>query len=730
MRFEDREAIEASEKYGPLYEADLGDSSKMGVRLENDGCNIAVWAGTADVVDICTYDTADHNKVRERWRLNNNEEDHSGIFCGFIPDMRVGDIYGLRVHGDWDPANQKTYNYNKLLIDPYARAITGSFQATIDGVQNYHIGEPVNQYGDYVDYNNEDDSAPYIPRCVVVDESYDWGDDQRPCIPKSEVVLYEGHVKGMTYLRNDISEEQRGKYSGIASEAFTGYLKELGITSLEVMPVQQFVSEPHLQSKNLTNYWGYNTLGFFAPHAEYSSSNQLGGQVKEFKDMVKHLHEANIEVIMDVVYNHTPEGSEGGPTLSFKGLGGDELYHFGPDNKHSNYSGCGNTINASSDAGLNFILESLHYWAQDMHVDGFRFDLAPILAREQPYGNVNINGRFMESIQNDPILNKLKIIAEPWDCSDYKLGSFSDIWNEWNDQFRDCMRDFWRGEGNLGDFASKMAGSFSADRTINFITAHDGFTLNDLVSYNDKHNLDNGENSNDGSNNNRSYNFGYEGPTDSEEIKNRRMQVMRSMLLSMFVAAGTPMLSHGDEMMRTQNGNNNAYCQDNETSWVDWDMSAEQKQFFEYVASIIYFRKTHPVFSNLFNCTGRPVVESSGEADLAWFRSDGYQFEFNDEAWRRKKVIGMYMSGIALGKTIQTGTITNGHSFLYYANGTYEDQEIDLPKLRPYAGDYEIVIDTTTCEISNGENGIQVEMDKFVIKALSAVILKRTTSRL
>lgn len=721
-----REAIDYSEKYGPVYECGPGNYDKMGISLEKNGCNFAIWAGTADIVDVCLFDSKDHNKAIERWRLAKTDKEKSGIFCGFIPNMKVGDLYGLRAHGEWSPVDQKIYNYNKLLIDPYARAITGNFSSTVDGQSDTCVYEQVDSCRNYVSQNNED-SAPYVPRCIVVDESYDWGNDKKPRISKGKTVLYEGHVKGITKLFNDIPEQERGKFTGVASKPFIEHLKKLGVTTLELMPVQHFVSEPHLQKKGLTNYWGYNTLGFFAPHADYAIDSQHGEQVKEFKDMVKSLHESNIEVILDVVYNHTPEGGESGPTLMFKGLDERELYHFDNNKKLSNYSGCGNTVNASSDAGLNFILESLHYWAEDMHVDGFRFDLATILAREQPNGDINMHGRFMNALQNDPVLNKLKIIAEPWDCAGYELGEFDNVWSEWNDKFRDSMRDYWIGDGNLGEFASKLAGSFSAGKVVNFITAHDGFTLNDLVSYSCKHNLDNCENGNDGTDNNRSFNFGHEGSTDNAGINERRIRVMRSMLLSMFIAAGTPMLSHGDEIMRTQNGNNNAYCQDSETSWMHWDLLKDQQKFFDYVSDIIHFRKAHPVFGKTSGFTGNPVLGSGSEADVAWFRGDGHQFEYNDNAWQYKGTIGMYMSGIALNSTVQLKT---DYSFLYYANGTHEDQEIYLPKQRPYAGNYEVIIDSSTGEVLPVDYGKIIETNRFVIKALSAVVLKRTSSHL
>jgi len=683
----------------------------MGVSVEEDGCNFAIWAGAADIVDVCLFDAEDNNKVLERWRLTRRTEDKNNIFCGHIPDMKIGDAYGLRVGGD---------NYNKLLMDPYARAFSGKFNAVDTGSDSL--------YSD----NHEKDSAPYMPRCVVIDESYDWGNGKRPNIPKNKVVLYEGHVKGLTNLLDEIPENIRGTYAGIASEPFIKYLQELGVNTLELLPIQQFVSEPQLQEKGLTNYWGYNTLGFFAPHGEYSSSGQNGEQVTEFKDMVKRLHEAGIEVIIDVVYNHTPEGSENGPTLMFKGLDEKEIYHLS-NNQYCNYSGCGNTLNASSDTGLNIILESLHYWAKVMGVDGFRFDLASALAREQPNGQINMNGRFMYALQNDPVLSKLKNKVEPWDCSSDNSGEFGDI-QQWNGRFRDTMRDFWLKNGNSGEFAASLSanlvdGHLPVEKTINYITAHDGFTSHDLVSYNSKHNYDNKECGNDGTNDNRSFNFGLEGQTDNGEVNMLRLRTARSMILSLLVAAGTPMLSHGDEILRTQKGNNNAYCQDNETTWMNWTFSEDQKKHHDFVANVIHFCMNHPTLTRSSSFTGQPVLGPGTESDIAWIRRDGHEFNNNDEAWKRKSVLGMYMSGIAL-KDISHPETVDDDCLIFYVNGTHNDKEVCLPKLRPYAGDYKIAIDSASGEVLLDGNEKPIIADKFVLKALSAVVLKRTSSHL
>jgi len=705
------EVIEFDEIYGPVCESLPGHANRMGVSVEENGCNFAIWAGDADILDVCLFDTEDSNKVLERWRLTRHSEDKNNIFCGRIPGMGIGDAYGLRVGGE---------NYNKLLMDPYAKAFSGKFNAVdIDSDSLYSN-------------NHDKDSAPYMPRCIVANESYDWGNDKRPNHPKNKRVIYEGHIKDQTYLLDEIPENLRGTYAGIASEPFIKYLKELGITTIELLPVQQFVSEPQLQEKGLTNHWGYSTLGFFAPHGEYSSSGQNGEQVAEFKDMIKRLHAADIEVIMDVEYNHTPEGSEEGPTLMFKGLDEKEMYHLS-NGHHCNYSGCGNTLNASSDTGLKFILDSLHYWAEEMHVDGFRFDLASSLAREQPDAQVNMKSRLMNALKNDPILKELIIIVEPWDCSSVNSGEFGKI-QQWNGRFRDVARDFWLNNGNSGEFAAALSASLvygiTVEETINFLTSHDGLTLHDLVSFIRSHNDKNGENGNDGTKDNKSNNFGVEGSTDNEEINNLRLQAELCMLLSLFIASGTPMLSHGDEIMKTQDGNNNSYCQDNETNWIDWNFSEKQKKLHKFVSNVIHFCMSHSTLTRFTPFTGQPVLGPGTESDVAWFRSDGHEFTNNDEAWKRKSVMGMYMSGIALKDISRPETVVDDDSFIFYVNSTQNDQEICLPKLRPYAGDYVTVINTTTGEVYLDGKGNPISDGKIPSKAMSAFLLKRTSSYL
>ena len=676
----------------PILEAEPGHTNSMGVSLENNGCNIAIWSSSAEDINIQLYDSTDENKITECWRLSKNLNDESNLFSGFIPNMKAGDLYSLNILNNKRNFIDARDFSGSYIVDPYARAMTNTTR------NNLHA-------------NKTETPSLDIPKCIVVDENYDWGEDKSPEIPENELVIYEGHVKGTTYLKSDIPENIRGKYSGIASDSFIKHLKKGGFTALQLMPVQHFLSEPHLSQKGLKNYWGYNTIGFFAPHSEYASE---GNQVTEFKDMIKKLHSENIKVIMDVVYNHTPEGSEQGNILSFKGLAEKEMYHLSEDGLHCNYSGCGNTINASSEVGMNFILDSLRYWVEEMHVDGFRFDLATILAREQPTGEINMNSPLMEAIKKDPILKDKILIAEPWDCSDYRLGQFPNDWKEWNDQFRDNIRDFWTGRSNLGKFATHLAcGNLAPSKSLNFITAHDGLTLADVVSYDTKHNFENGENNRDGTSNNHSYNFGQEGPSDILRIQNERKKAMRNMLLSLFTSPGTPMVSHGDEIMKTQEGNNNAYCQDNEKTWINWDFSEEQTDFYSYVSKLINIRKEHPVLTKIFN----DEIPEENKPIVKWYKSDGREFIYNDIAWNNdQKVFGLSI----------TDTETDDE-LIYYVNGSNKSQSIESPKNNTLT-DYEILVDTAKNELDS-KNTINVNFKTFSLNSLSSVLVKRKNTR-
>lgn len=675
-----------------IKEALPASPQKMGAIFVGNGCNVSIYANTKNIHTIDIHTSVRDNTVAQAWRLSSKSND-KGIFCGFIPDLEPGDFYHISAH---DKLNQ-----NQRLLDPYARAIT---------------------------------LEPEL-RAIVADEYFDWEGDKQLNIPMSETIIYEGHVKGLTKLMDDIPEEIRGTYAGIASDKFISHLKKLGITALELMPIQQFMSEPELIKRNQSNYWGYNTIGFFAPHAEYSSDKRPGAQVDEFKNMVKKLHQSGIEVILDVVYNHTAEGPDNGRTISFKGLDKEGYYHL-ENGKHCDFSGCGNTFNASTDAGLNFIIESLEYWAKQMHVDGFRFDLAPCLARRDKDHEVDMKGRFMKALESNPVLRDLKLIFEPWDCKNNESNSYPGDSDDsdsrpfkcwvWNGNTRDTIRKYSKGDGDTGELASSLAGSNLKSRSINLATAHDGFTLNDCTSYNDKHNYENGEYNHDGSDNNHSRHYGVEGPTDDPEVNSLRRKVARTMLMMTILANGTPMISHGDEILRTQNGNNNAYCQDNETTWIDWNITTDKEKFFEFTSAIIDIRKKNGVFKRSSPFTGQSPSLDSIETDVAWFRDDGRQFEINDPAWHRKQLLGMYLSGIALKNAL--GETYNDHTYLFYANGTDSDQEIILPKDKHYAGVHELVVDTSK-EDSFPENEI-IDQETLVVKPLSAILLRKIASHL
>ena len=535
----------------------------LGVSFTNGTVDVAVYSETADAVDVCLFD-ADGTETRVRLT-----ERTGHVFHGLVPQAQVGSRYGLRVHGEWAPERGLRHNAAKLLLDPYARAIEGQYtwgQAAF----GHRLDDPT--------AIDDTDSAPSAPRCLVVDDSFDWGDDAPPLTPLDETIVYEVHVKGFTQLHPDVPEEIRGTYAGLAHPAAVQHLTDLGVTAVELLPVHWFAQDSHLEEKGLRNYWGYNSLGFFAPHADYSSADDGAQQVEEFKQMVKALHAAGLEVILDVVYNHTAEGNHQGPTLSFKGIDNASYYRLVEEEPASYFdtTGTGNSLNVGHPAALALIMDSLRYWVTEMHVDGFRFDLATTLTRQD--GDAAVHSAFLTLIHQDPVLAAVKMIAEPWDTAGYQVGGFPADWSEWNGKFRDDVRDFWQGGDVLGTFSQRILGSpdiYQEGRrsplsSVNFITAHDGFTLADLTAYAEKHNEANGEDNNDGESDNKSFNGGVEGPTDDEGVTAYRDRQRRNLLATVLLSAGVPMLLGGDELGRTQQGNNNAYCQDNEISWFDW----------------------------------------------------------------------------------------------------------------------------------------------------------------
>ncbi len=613
----------------------------LGANYDGDGTSFSVFSEVATSVDLCLFDDGG---AETRVRLP-----EVTAFCwhGYVPGVGPGQRYGFRADGPWAPAAGSRCNPNKLLLDPYARAIAGSVQ----------WGPAVLPYvPDNPDAPSTEDDASFVPRSIVVDPSFDWGRDRPLRRPLSDSVIYEVHVKGFTKRMRDVPPELRGTYGGLAHPAPIEYLKRLGVTAVELLPVHHFLHDGFLLDRGLRNYWGYNSIGYFAPHAEYSSSGDAGQQVIEFKQMVKALHAAGIEVILDVVYNHTAEGNHLGPMLSFKGFDNAAYYRTVEDDRryYMDYTGTGNSLNMRHPQTLQLVMDSLRYWAVEMHVDGFRFDLAATLARE--LYDVDRLSAFFDIIHQDPILNRVKLIAEPWDVGmgGYQVGNFPVLWCEWNGKFRDATRDYWRSqEATLGEFAARLTGSSDLYQddgrkpyaSINFITAHDGFTLRDVVSYNEKHNDANGENNNDGESHNRSWNLGAEGPTDDPVVNDARGRQQRNFLTTLMLSQGVPMLLGGDEIGRTQQGNNNAYCQDNELSWFDWD--AADERLLAFTQRLIAFRRNHRIFRRRRWFRGEPV-KAGALPDIAWFRPDGNEMTEQDwTEWFAKSFI-VFLNGDGL----------------------------------------------------------------------------------
>ncbi len=670
-----------------LPDAWPGTWGPLGVTLDAGGANVALWAEGAESVDLCLFDEEGHER---RVAL---KESTFHVFHGYVPGMRAGQRYGFRVEGPWDPWRGARWNYSKLLMDPYARAIEGEYHA--HPATRGHLG------GDDTALNPED-SAPHVPRCVVVsDEPYDWQGDTPLRTPWTETIIYEAHVKGFTQRHPGIPEHLRGTYAGLAHPAAIEHLTRLGVTAIELLPIHHFTSEDHLLANGLVNYWGYNTLGFFAPHAAYSSSGSRGEQVREFKDMVRALHDAGLEVILDVVYNHTAEGNERGPTLSFRGIDNRGYYRLANGRQYADYTGCGNTPDASQPHVLRLIMDSLRYWVTEMHVDGFRFDLASALARS--FHDVDMLGSFMSTIQQDPVLRQVKLIAEPWDvgAGGYQVGEFPPLWTEWNDKYRDCMRDFWRGYGALTELGWRVTGSadlYASEgrrpfASINFVTAHDGFTARDLVSYNTKHNQANREGNRDGTDNNRSWNHGVEGETDDPQINALRQRQIRNLLTTLLLSTGVPMLTMGDELGRTQHGSNNAYCQDNETSWVDWELAEWQRDLLDFTRSVIGLRRARPVFSRKYFFEGTSS-DPARPKDIAWLRADGLEFGSDDWHVPENRLLGMYLSG-DLRTRGATGEPMIDDAFLVVLNGQPQTGTFRLPD-GPFGQGYLVVVDTAT----------------------------------
>ncbi len=662
-----------------------GQSEPLGATITNGGTNFAVWAPDADRVELCLF-TPDGG----HWNVD-LPGFTKGVFHGFVPEIGHGQEYGLRVHGAWQPDRGLRFNPAKLLIDPYAKAVTG--ELVMDESLFGHIG------GDDLVFNPKD-SAAFVPHSVVVDTEYDWEDDSPPDRPFNDTVLYETHLAALSRLHPEVPEHIRGTYAGMAHPAIIKHLLDLGITAVELLPVQQFVSETFLLAKGMENYWGYNTLAFFAPHSAYSSSGTHGEQVNEFKDMVKAYHRAGLEIILDVVYNHTPEGNAFGPTLSFRGLDNIAYYHLDEGNQHYwDSTGCGNTVRASHPQTLRLIMDSLRYWVQEMHVDGFRFDLATALTRKSDHAP-DAAGALVSSIAQDPVLRNVKLIAEPWDVGNdgYQLGNFPEPWSEWNDQFRDCVRDFWRGESfGVAELGWRLTGSgdvywqhsSGTHASVNFVTAHDGFTLHDLVSYNNKHNIANGEDGRDGTSNNRSWNCGVEGATTDPIILAFRRRQMRNLMATTILSAGIPMLASGDELARTQQGNNNAYCQNNDMSWQDWDVQPWQQELYDFTAYVIGIRRAHRVFQRESFLTGEKV-QIVNVPDIAWLDSQAQIFTQEDWDSEHTRAIGIYLAG-AINTPQSQNMVDNG--FYWFLNAANESIEVTLPG-GDFGQEYQLMFNT------------------------------------
>jgi glycogen operon protein len=694
-----------------------GQPYPLGATYDGAGTNFAIFSEVADRVELCLFD--------ENGQETKSELPEVGgfIWHGYLPNIGPGQRYGFRVHGPWSPEEGHRCDPSKLLIDPYAKAIEGEVQWN-EAVFSYHFDDPDGPA-------NALDSAPFIPKSVVVSPFFDWGYDRHPNTPWHETIIYEMHVKGFSANHPQLPAELRGSYAALAHPLAIDYLTSLGITAVELMPVHQFIHDDRLVQQGLRNYWGYNSIGYLAPHNDYASSDDPGWQVQEFKQMVKALHEAGIEVILDVVYNHTAEGNHLGPTLSLKGIDNAAYYRLMPDDPryYMDYTGTGNSLNMRHPHVLQLIMDSLRYWVLEMHVDGFRFDLASALARE--LHEVDRLSAFFDIIQQDPVISQVKLIAEPWDIGEggYQVGNFPPKWSEWNGKYRDVVRDYWRGEEEaLAEFATRFTGSSdlyaSTGRvpyaSINFVTAHDGFTLHDLVSYNDKNNMANGERNRDGESHNRSWNCGVEGPTQDLAINALRARQKRNFIANLLLSQGVPMLLGGDEMGRTQRGNNNAYCQDNELSWYDWEHTDEN--LLEFTRHLIAFRKQHPVFRKRRWFQGEPT-DSSGIHDIGWFTPAGT--EMSEEDWNTGflKSLGVFLNGEGIAAPDSRGERIVDDSFYILFHSHHELMSFKLPP-RAWGREWAKVLDTSEAHLEEEKQNYRASGEIWV-QSRSLVVMRR-----
>ncbi|MFC5993297.1 glycogen debranching protein GlgX [Pseudonocardia hispaniensis] len=680
-----------------------GNAYPLGATYDGAGTNFAIFSEVAERVDLCLFSADD-----EETRIQLTEVDGFVWHC-YLPGIEPGQHYGYRVHGPYEPDKGLRCNPSKLLIDPYAKAVDGPVRWD-EAVFGYNFGDPGSR--------NDADSAPFVPKSVVINPYFDWGADRPPRTPYHESVIYEAHVRGLTIRHPGIPEQLRGSYAGLAHPVMIEHLQRLGVTAVELMPVHEFITDHHLHERGLSNYWGYNTVAFLAPHHAYTMrASRPGGQVQEFKAMVRDLHAAGIEVILDVVYNHTAEGSDMGPTLSMRGIDNHAYYRLveGDPRYYMDYTGTGNSLNVRNPHTLQLIMDSLRYWVLEMRVDGFRFDLASTLARE--FYDVDRLSVFFDLVQQDPVISQVKLIAEPWDVGPggYQVGNFPSLWTEWNGKFRDTVRDFWRGEpGTLGELASRLTGSSDLYQddgrrpyaSINFVTAHDGFTLADLVSYNEKHNEDNGEDNADGESHNRSWNCGVEGPTDAPEVLALRARQQRNLIATLLLSQGVPMLLHGDELGRTQGGNNNAYCQNNEIAWVDWSLAEPNADLLGFTAAMTALRRAHPVFRRRRFFAGRPIKPRRRSAtraalpDIAWFTPSGEEMTEQDWDSGFGKCVTVFFNGEGITEPDPRGDRVTDDSFLVCFNAHWEDIDVTVPAAE-YGAEWAVVADTATGTVTS-----------------------------
>ena len=694
-----------------------GNNYPLGAFYDGAGTNFSIFSEIADRVELCLFD---EGGTETKFDL---PEVTSFCWHGYLPNVGPGQRYGFRVHGPWKPEEGHRCNPAKLLLDPYARAVEGQVRWN-EAVFAYSFDNPDGP-------SNDIDSAAFMPKCVVTTPYFDWGNDRHPRTQWHETIIYEVHVKGFSINHPEVPAELRGTYAGLGHPKAIDYFTRLGVTAIELMPVHQFIQDSHLLERGLRNYWGYNSVGFLAPHDEYSAAGKNGQQVQEFKQMVKALHEAGIEVILDVVYNHTAEGNHLGPMLSFRGIDNAAYYRLMADDRrhYMDYTGTGNSLNMRHPHVLQLIMDSLRYWIVEMHVDGFRFDLASTLARE--LHDVDRLSAFFDIIQQDPVISQVKLIAEPWDIGEggYQVGQFPPLWLEWNGKYRDCVRDYWRGEDQtLGEFAYRFTGSSDLYEmtgrkpyaSINFVTAHDGFTLKDLVSYNEKHNEANGEESRDGESHNRSWNCGAEGTTEHPEVNKLRDRQKRNFLATLFLSQGIPMLLGGDEIGRSQNGNNNGYCQDNEISWFDWESA--DKDLLEFTRRLIQLRKEHPVFHRRRWFQGRPI-HGAQVTDIGWFTPDGSEMTQEDWNGGFAKALGIFLNGEGIQSPDARGERVVDESFYVLFDAHHEPLRFTLPK-RDWGDEWVVALDTAR-STPEEEQGRHKAGDEVSVESRSLKVLRR-----